>query len=182
MEPHSEPDRHGGGHDAGLQASPDVIGAGTATIVYSGSPAAFAQHRATLAMLGTARFVGDRPDAAAVWDLALFGLWYDAQVGLLRALDLVREAGIDVVGFSDPAVRQLGHVVAGAPATVSELLGATYPAGPANLVEHLTVLRQLLELRAGRRVGDGGLSEVAARIEALLTEGRHGEGLTATIG
>ncbi|MEV4120264.1 NAD(P)-binding domain-containing protein [Micromonospora sp. NPDC049645] len=168
--------------DAGLQASPDMIGAGAATILYSGSPTAFEQHRATLGLVGAARFVGETPDAAAVWDLALFGVWYDAQLGLLRALDVVREAGIDVVEFSDTATSQLGHVVAGVPATVSELRGATYPPGPANLVEHHTVLRQILELRAGLRLGDGGLPEVVARIEALIAAGRHGEGLTATIG
>ncbi|GAB3979373.1 hypothetical protein GCM10027615_55640 [Plantactinospora veratri] len=167
--------------DAGIQASPETIGTDAATILYSGSPQAFAQHRTTLELLSRPRFVGAAPEAAAVWDLALFGVWYDAQLGLLRALETARAAGVDVVEFSRTATTQLGHVVAAVSATVSEMQQASYPPGPADLTEHLTVLRHLIELRAGRRLGDGGLPEVAARIEALLAAGRGGEGLTATV-
>jgi hypothetical protein len=126
-----------------------MIGSDAATILYSGSRAAFEQHRATLDLLSGPRFVGDAPEAAAVWDLALFGVWYDAQLGLLRALDAVRAAGMDVAGFAGPVGVQLGHVVT--------------------------------ELRAGRPLGDGGLSQVAARIETLIADGRGGAGLTATM-
>ncbi len=168
--------------DAGIQASPETVGTDAALIVYSGSRPAFERHRTTLELLGTPRFVGEAPEAAAVWDLALFGVWYDAQLGLLRALDVAREAGIDVAWFARTAGAQLGHVVAGVPATVSEVQRGSSPAGPADLTEHLTVVRHLVRLRSGRPLGDGGLAEVAARIEALVSGGRGGEGLTATIG
>ncbi|MFE9657320.1 NAD(P)-dependent oxidoreductase [Micromonospora sp. NPDC006431] len=168
--------------DAGIQASPEMIGTGAATILYSGSRHAFEQHKTTLELLSRPRFVGETPEAAAVWDLALFGVWYDAQLGLLRALDAAREAGIDVVEFSHTASTQLGHVVTAVSATVSEMQQATYPPGPADLTEHLAVVRHLIELRSGRRLGDGGLPEVAARIEALIADGRGDEGLTATVG
>ncbi|MFK3979514.1 NAD(P)-dependent oxidoreductase [Micromonospora sp. NPDC050397] len=168
--------------DAGIQTSPDAIDAAAGTILYGGSRRAYEQHRSTLALLGEPRFVGDTPEAAAVWDLALFGLWYDAQLGLLRALDTVREAGIDVAEFARTAGPQLGHVVTGVPGTVAELLRSSYPAGPADLAGHLGVVRHLIELRSDRGLGDGGLSIVAARMEALIADGRGGEGLTATIG
>ncbi len=168
--------------DAGIQASPEMIGTDAALIVYSGPRPTFERHRTTLALLSTPRFVGEAPEAAAVWDLALFGVWYDAQLGLLRALDVAREAGIDVAWFARTAGAQLGHVVAGVPATVSAVQRGSSPAGPADLTEHLTVVRHLVRLRSGRPLGDGGLAEVAARIEALVAEGRGGEGLTAAIG
>ncbi|GGS90992.1 6-phosphogluconate dehydrogenase [Planobispora rosea] len=168
--------------DAGIQAAPEMIGTDAATILYSGSRSAFERHRTTLELLSRPRFVGEAPQAAAVWDLALFGVWYDAQLGLLRALDTVRETGIDIAEFSDTAATQLGHVVTGIPTAVSELLQAAYPAGPATLTEHLTVVRHLIELRSGGRLGDGGLPAVAARIEALIADGRGDEGLTATAG
>lgn len=167
--------------DAGIQASPEMIGTDAATILYSGSRHAFEQHKETLELLSKPRFVGETPEAAAVWDLALFGVWYDAQLGLLRALEVARDAGIDVVEFSHTASAQLGHVVTAVSATVSEMQQATYPAGPADLNEHLTVVRHLIDLRAGRRLGDGGLPDVAARIEVLIAEGRGAEGLTATV-
>ncbi|WBB67012.1 NAD(P)-binding domain-containing protein [Micromonospora sp. WMMD812] len=168
--------------DAGIQASPETIGTDAATILYSGSRHAFEQHTATLELLSRPRFVGESPEAAAVWDLALFGVWYDAQLGLLRALDAARAAGIDVTEFARTAGSQLGHVVTAVSATVSELHQAAYPPGPANLTEHLTVVRHLIDLRAGRPLGDGGLPEVAARLDALIAAGRGGEGLTATVG
>jgi 3-hydroxyisobutyrate dehydrogenase-like beta-hydroxyacid dehydrogenase len=168
--------------DAGVQASPEMLGTDAATILYSGSRQAFEHHRPTLELLSEPRFVGEAPHAAAVWDLALFGVWYDAQLGLLRALDTVRDAGIDVAEFGRTATTQIGHVVTAAPDTVAELLRAAYPPGPAGLAEHLTVVRQLIGLRSGRPLGDGGLPEVAARIEALIATGRAGDGLTATIG
>jgi hypothetical protein len=94
----------------------------------------------------------------------------------------VREAGIDVAEFAETAGTQLGHVVTAVPVTASEILDGIYPPGPADLTEHLTVVRHLVELRAGRRLGDGGLPDVAARIEKLIADGRGGEGLTATVG
>ncbi|GIE28222.1 6-phosphogluconate dehydrogenase [Actinoplanes italicus] len=167
--------------DAGVQAGPDAFTTGTATVLYSGDRTAFDQHTETLARLGPPRFVGDTPHAAAVWDLTLFGLWYDAHLGLLRALDTARTAGIDLDEFAATATTQLGHVVTAVPATVSELRTGHHPPGPATLPEHLTVVRQLLTMRAGTTLGDGGLPAVAARIEALLAQGRHQQGLTATI-
>ena len=141
---------------AGSQTASDAIGTDAATIRYGGSRSAFEQHRATLALLSEPRFVGETPESAAVWDLALFGIWYDAQLGLLRALAAARAAGIDLTAFTRTAATQLGHVVTGAPATAAELEQAAYPPGPADLTEHLTVLRHLIELREGRPLSDGG--------------------------
>ncbi|MBG0562520.1 NAD(P)-binding domain-containing protein [Actinoplanes aureus] len=167
--------------DAGVQAAPEAIRTGAATLLYGGDRATFDRHLDTLRLLGPPRFVGDSPAAAAIWDLALFGVWYDAQLGLLRALDTVRTAGIDVTDFADTAATQLGHVVDATSATAAELVRGDFPRGPADLGEHLTVLRHLIELRAGGPIGDGGLAAVAARIEALTAQGRSTDGLTAVI-
>ena len=162
--------------DAGLQTGPDLDG----IILYGGPRALFDEHRATLALLGTPRFAGAEPAAAAVWDLALFGLWYDAQLGLLRALDAVRDSGTDLREFAETAAAQLRHVVAAAGPTADEMARGVYPAGPADLAEHRTLLGRLREFRSGQPLGDGGLTEVAARIDRLITDGRGADGLTAT--
>jgi 3-hydroxyisobutyrate dehydrogenase-like beta-hydroxyacid dehydrogenase len=164
--------------DAGLQTGPDLSG----NILYGGPRAVFDEHAATLALLGTPHFAGAEPEAAAVWNLALFGLWYDAQLGLLRALDAVREGGIDVREFAGTAAAQLKHVVAAAAPTAAELLRGDYPAGPADLGEHRTLVAQLREFRAGQPLGDGGLADVATRIEKLVADGRGAQGLTAIAG
>jgi hypothetical protein len=135
----------------------------------------------TILYSGSRHFVGDDPEAAAIWDLALFGVWYDAQLGVLRALDTIRRAGIDLAEFAETAGAQLGHVVSAVPDLVTELRRADYPAGPASLREHLPVIRRLVELRAGQPLGDGGLPAVAARVDALIAAGRGEQGLTATV-
>jgi 3-hydroxyisobutyrate dehydrogenase-like beta-hydroxyacid dehydrogenase len=167
--------------DVGVQAAPEMIGTEAATLLYAGSAEAFERHRDTLRLLSEARFVGRAPEAAAVWDLALFGLWYDAQLGVLRALDVARAAGLDLQEFADTARIQLGHVVDAVPGTVSEVLTSAFPAGPASLDEHLPVVRQLIELRSSSPLGDGGLVPVTDLIAALTEAGRGHEGLTATL-
>ncbi|GIF00639.1 6-phosphogluconate dehydrogenase [Paractinoplanes rishiriensis] len=167
--------------DGGVQAAPEAIGTASATFLFSGSRDAFDEHAATLGLLGSVRFVGEAPEAAAIWDLTLFGVWYDAQLGLLRALETVRAAGVDVTDFAGTAGKQLGYVVSAVTGTAAEVQRGVYPSGPATLPEHLTVIRQLLEHRAGHRLGDGGLAAVAARIETLVAAGHGSDGLTATV-
>ena len=165
--------------DAGVQTSPEDVGTDVATILYSGSRGAFERHRSTLELLSTPRFVSEDPQAAALWDLTLFGVWYDAQLGLLRALETVQAAGIDLDEFAETAATQLGHVVHGAAATATELRGADFPRGPADLDEHLVVVRQLVEMRSASRLGDGGLGQVGRVIDSLVADGRGAQGLTA---
>jgi hypothetical protein len=72
-------------------------------------------------------------------------------------------------------------VVTALPETTSEVLAGEYPAGPASLDEHLPVVQQLIDLRAGSVLGDGGLAAVAEEIAALRDAGRGHEGLNATL-
>lgn len=163
----------------GLQAGPDDIGTDAARIILSGARAAFERDRTVIDALGSVTFVGERPDAAARWDLALYGLWYDAQLGLLRAFDAVRSAGADLDLFARQAADQVSFVAASAAATAAELESGTYPRGPASLAEHLPVLERLVEARSGCPLGDGGLARAIRRVEELIAHGHDGEGLTA---
>lgn len=161
----------------GVQAGPPELGSDRALLLLAGpeEPAA----RAVLGTLGSVRQVGADPAAAAVWDLALFGLWYDAQLGVLRALEVAGAAGVDPRALADAAADQLGHVVAGAAATAAEVADGTAPRGPASLREHLPVLRALLDSRRDARLGDGGLAHVVPLVERLVAAGRGEEGLSA---
>lgn len=160
-----------------VQAGPPELGSDRALLLLAGpeEPAA----RAVLGTLGRVRQVGADPAAAAVWDLALFGLWYDAQLGVIRALEVAGAAGVDPRALADAAADQLGHVVAGAAATAAEVADGTAPGGPASLREHLPVLRALLDSRRDARLGDGGLAHVVPLVERLVAAGRGEEGLSA---
>lgn len=167
--------------DGGLQATADSLSTGAAEILYSGSRRAFDEHRATLETFAAARYLGSAPGAAAVQDLALFGLWYDAQAAYLRALDTVRSAGIDVEAFAAPAAAQLGHVVTGAKPTAREVVTRTYPRGPADLTEHVPVLERILALRDGNRLGTGGLDQVREELQRRIDRGFGHEGFTSIL-
>ena len=175
-------DRGLGHLDAGVQTAPEDIGGPRARFFLAGDRADYDRHRETLALLGDVRWVGADPTAAAVWDLALFGLWYDAQLGLLRALELTRAARVDPREFTEAAAAQLGHVVAGVAATVDEVSTDDYPAGPASLAEHLPLVRQLVESRRGARTGDGGLAVAERLVSDLVSRGAGDLGLTAVLG
>ncbi len=167
--------------DVGVQTSPEDLGSPAATLLYAGPRAAVATHRTALEVLGPVTWVGEDVRAAAVWDLALFGLWYDAQLGLLRALDQVTAAGVPAPEFAAAARRQLAHVVDATEATASQVAEGRYPRGPASLAEHAPVLAQLKEARAGGRLGDGGLAPVVDLVARLVEQGGAELGFTALV-
>lgn len=167
--------------DGGVQYEPAALGTAAGTLLMSGSESGYRQHADVLRLLGTVEYLGVDPAAASVWDLALFGVWYDAQLGLLRALDAAARAGSDIARFARAAALQVGHVSGSAAATASEVVERTHPRGPASLVEHLPVLDRLLQLRAGATLGAGGLAEVRDVAAHLVAAGRGREGLTAVL-
>jgi len=167
--------------DVGVQTSPDDIGTPDATLLYAGPRAVVDAHRDALGSLGPVTWVGEDPGAAAVWDLALFGLWYDAQLGLLRALEQVTAAGVPATAFAEAARRQLAHVVDAAVSTADEVAERHYPRGPAALAEHAPVLARLRGARTDGRFGDGGLGPVADSIARLVARGHGDLGLTALL-
>lgn len=168
--------------DGGLQIpAPEALGTDAATILYSGPQATFDAHRATLETLGSARYLGQDPAAAAVQDLALFGLWYDAQIGYLRALETIRAAGIAVEDFAAMAAGQLGHVVQAAGDTAREVATHSYPRGSADLTEHAPILDQLTGLRRNQHLGTGDLDHIHGLVQQRIGLGRGQEGLTSIL-
>jgi 3-hydroxyisobutyrate dehydrogenase-like beta-hydroxyacid dehydrogenase len=165
----------------GLQHGPDEIGTPAVGLPVGGAADAFHRASPVLGLLGTPRHVGSAPSAAAVWDLALFGVWYDAQLGLLRALDAARVAGIDVTDFAQAAQAQLEHAVDATKATAEELATGAYPPGPADLGQHAPVLEALIGLRDGARLGDGGLEHVRRLLGRKIEEGWGDSGLSALV-
>lgn len=166
---------------AGVQTAPEDIGTDRATFIYSGSQAGFDAHRASLDLLGPALWLGADPGAAARWDEALFGLWYDAYFGLLRAFDASSGDEAALQGFAAAAQRQLQHAVDAVGETAVQVMSRAHPRGPASLEEHLRVLRALRESRARSRLGDGGLATPTHLVEGLCRRNHGGLGLTAIL-
>ena len=172
-----------GGHylGVGLQHGPEDLGRPTTQLPAGGGAAALDRARPVLERLGSIRHVGTAPEAAAVWSFALFGAWYDAQLGVLRALEHVRSVGGDVAELARDLQGQLQHVVDGAPAVAAELTDGHHPAGPADLGQHAAVIDVLTRLRSTSVLGDGGLAAVRRRLAQQVAAGRGDAGLTALL-
>lgn len=164
------------GHDAEYLggAVPSVaaqIGTDEASLLYGGERAVFERHESTLAAMGEPRLVGTDPAAAARYDLAMHGLWYDLQAALLDAFALVGGDPADFVPF---ATRQLGYVVDGAADTAREVRDRAYAVYPAPIRDHATVLEQIVEMRRADGMGPGRLAGLASIARDLVTRG-HGD-------
>jgi hypothetical protein len=74
--------------DAGVMAVPRMIGHPGALVLYSGSAPAFEKARPLLETWGEARFLGEDPGRAALYDLALLSAMYGMFGGVYHALAL----------------------------------------------------------------------------------------------
>ncbi|MEO3925483.1 NAD(P)-binding domain-containing protein [Micromonosporaceae bacterium B7E4] len=168
--------------DGVLQGSPALLGSGDATLLYSGSSTAFSAHRPTLRQLGETHYLGSDPGQACRYDLALLGLWYEAELAYLNALLLVGGADHEELAvFAGLAGRQLGHVAGATAETAREVAERHYPRGPADLTEHAPVLDELLRLRGRAGLHTGHLAELRDAVRRRI-ERRHGaEGLTGVV-
>jgi 3-hydroxyisobutyrate dehydrogenase-like beta-hydroxyacid dehydrogenase len=74
--------------DGGVMATPPLVGRPGALIFYSGTKKAFLTSEPALTELGEARFVGEDPGRAALYDLALLSAMYGMFGGIDHALAL----------------------------------------------------------------------------------------------
>lgn len=165
--------------DGVVQAAPAQVGTADARLLHAGPPDAYAEHRATVERLGTTTFLGDEIDRACRYDLALLGLWYEAQLAFLDALALL---GPDTATtFAPFAATQLGHVVDAAGDTAREVAGRTYPRGPASLAEHAPVLDRLVELRRDRGMDTDHIAHLRDLVVRLVERGHGDDGFTRVV-
>ncbi|WP_264372792.1 MULTISPECIES: NAD(P)-dependent oxidoreductase [Streptomyces] len=88
--------------DGGIMAVPPMIGVPEAGgyVFYSGSAELFAAHQEILAVPAGARYVGEDAGLAALHDVALLSAMSGMFAGITHAFALVREADVDLGGFS----------------------------------------------------------------------------------
>ncbi|WP_432053009.1 NAD(P)-dependent oxidoreductase [Streptomyces xiamenensis] len=87
--------------DGGIMAVPPMIGGTGSLVLYSGDRAAVEEHRAALELLGAARWLGEDPGLASLYDLALLSGMYGLFAGYLHATALARTEGGSTREFTD---------------------------------------------------------------------------------
>lgn len=106
--------------DGGIMAVPPMIGRHGSLILYSGSRAAFDEALPILKVWGEARYLGEDPGRAALFDLALLSAMYGMFGGVYHAMALTRG---EVEPFLKPWLEAMLHVLPDGEDKVDSSLG-----------------------------------------------------------
>jgi 3-hydroxyisobutyrate dehydrogenase-like beta-hydroxyacid dehydrogenase len=99
--------------DGGIMAVPPMIGQPGSLIFYSGSKDAFAETEPLLAVFGEARYLGEDPGRASLYDLALLSAMYGMFGGIDHALALGASADVPEAELRSMVVAWLRAMLAG---------------------------------------------------------------------
>ncbi|MEU0992044.1 NAD(P)-binding domain-containing protein [Streptomyces sp. NPDC005953] len=90
--------------DGAIMVPPPLVGHPESVFLYSGPQDVFDEHRATLASMGSPRYLGSDPSLAVLYNAALLDLMYATINGFLHATALVGSANVSAVTFADLAL------------------------------------------------------------------------------
>jgi 3-hydroxyisobutyrate dehydrogenase-like beta-hydroxyacid dehydrogenase len=124
--------------DGAMMAVPQTVATSEAFFLYSGSEQAFRTHRKTLDTLASSHFLGNDPEVAELWDLALLGTGYATLTGYLHSLALLETAGVAPTRFVPLAIRWLNGMAAFMPELAQEIETQDYSSGvsPVDMNRH----------------------------------------------
>ncbi|MFC7877878.1 NAD(P)-dependent oxidoreductase [Isoptericola sp. NPDC057391] len=86
--------------DGAIMATPPLIGAADAAILYSGEEAVFLQARPLLDRWATSTFEGEDPGRASLLDLAMLSAMYTMFAGFLHGAAMAGAGGVDARSFA----------------------------------------------------------------------------------
>lgn len=167
--------------DGGIMAIPSMIATPAAVVLYSGSPSVFAEHRATLEVLGTPHHLGADPGLAALHDLALLAGMYGMFGGFLHAAALVRSAGRPVGEFTTSLLVPWLHAMAASmPEMADQIDTGDYTARSASL-EMQAANDTIAEVSRVQGVSTELLAPLHALMVRRVAEGHGGDDFPSVI-
>jgi 3-hydroxyisobutyrate dehydrogenase-like beta-hydroxyacid dehydrogenase len=139
--------------DGAILATPDGIGDPGTVILYSGPEAAFSEHAAALAVLGTgATYLGPDPGTASLYDVALLDIMWTSLTGVLHALALVGTEGVKATEFAPFAGMLFTGVGSFLPRYAQQVTDGEYLADDSTLDTHLAGIGHLTDETRDRAV------------------------------
>ncbi|MGO1054649.1 NAD(P)-dependent oxidoreductase [Crossiella sp. CA198] len=97
--------------DGALMAHPEHVGKPETVLVYSGDAEVFQRHRAVLARLGEANYLGADPGTAALYDVALLNFAWATLIGYLQTAALLGADGVPAAAVTPMLTRWLRSTV-----------------------------------------------------------------------
>ncbi|MEV0700787.1 NAD(P)-binding domain-containing protein [Saccharopolyspora sp. NPDC050389] len=160
--------------DGAIMVPPQLVGHPESVFLYSGSEEVFGEHRATLASMGDARFLGTDPSLAVLHNTALLGLMYATINGFLHATALVGSANVSAVEFADLAINWFMPAVVVNSTLVeqaSDLDRGNYPGDLGTMEMNLNALEHIARTCAEQGVHADLPRQMATIAERPIAEG-----------
>ncbi|MFF3840106.1 NAD(P)-dependent oxidoreductase [Streptomyces sp. NPDC001930] len=166
--------RHGIGYlDGGIMTTPPGIGDSGNMILYAGSPALFAEHRATLAVLGDPVDLGADAGLASLYDAGLLGLMWSVFGGWLHATALAGADGVAAGEFTALANRWLKTVSWFLGTYAEQIDAGEYPGSDATIDVQVATIGHLIEAGEARGI-DGRLPRLHLELMREAVAAGHG--------
>lgn len=163
--------------DGKIPAVPPAIGGPAATLLYSGSAAAYEEHRGTLRDLGADTYLGADPGLAALYDLALLGLMWSTLAGFYHAAALLGTEKIEAGGFAPLAADWLTAIAGMLPAEAADIDARRYPTEVSTVALNATAIARLVEASRAAGIGVAVPGPIQALLERRLADGHGAESL-----
>lgn len=169
----------------GIMATPDMIGAPHAVILYSGGRSAetYASVEGVLAVLGSGKYLGDDAGSASLHDLALLSGMYGLFAGFLHATALVRSEGEGVsatefLGLLAPWLQAMTGYLG---LLARQIDDGVYTAQTSNLEMQLVALENACAASREQGVSAEVMLPLKGLVERAVREGRGGHDISSLI-
>ncbi|MGW1276813.1 NAD(P)-dependent oxidoreductase [Streptomyces tsukubensis] len=132
--------------DGAILALPQAIGTADATLLYSGSKAAFEVHQATLQALGEAGtvYLDEDHGLSALYDMSILGIMWGVLNGFLQGAALLGTANVKATTFAPLARTAINVTTDYVSAYAQQIDDGDYPATDATVAVHRGGMEHLL--------------------------------------
>jgi 3-hydroxyisobutyrate dehydrogenase-like beta-hydroxyacid dehydrogenase len=167
--------------DGAAMSGTRLVGRPEALFVFSGSPEAFATHRAVLASLGNSVHLGADPALAPVYDTALFGLAWGALAGFYHAVALVGAAGVDPAAFAAVATRHMPFITSLMTDHARQIEDGRFPDDDGTVAVHAAAMEHLLDTSRAGGIGTDVPELIGALLNRAAATGHASSGIASVI-
>lgn len=161
--------------DGGIMAVPSMIGLPGSSVLYSGSPAAFEEHRPLLDLWGESTYFGDDPGLASLYDLALLAGMYVMFAGFLHGAAMVAGAGVSATEFAGRSAAWLSAMTSTFAGLAAVVDGGDYTVAGQQSLE-FSDLEDMIRAGAAQGIGTEVVDMVQNLIRRQVDAGHGKEG------
>ncbi|MEU2943245.1 NAD(P)-dependent oxidoreductase [Nocardiopsis alba] len=161
--------------DGAIMATPSMIGAPEASLLYSGSAEAFGRHRTLFEVWGSATYDGADHGAASLFDLALLSGMYTMFTGFAHGAAMVTSAGVTAEEFAHRSARLLSAMTGVFPMTAKVIDEGDYTGPGQSLEWTATALDTIARASAEQGVSPGPIEMTRALVLAQIEAGYGNE-------